>query len=73
MVVVLGIVLAPYLLDAIAPGFEGEKRVVTMKLVRILFTDFCAYVHKSVNAIRAFQDTECNTVGNKFFCFDRFG
>ncbi|MBI2378025.1 MAG: murein biosynthesis integral membrane protein MurJ [Deltaproteobacteria bacterium] len=35
--VLLGILSAPWLLDAIAPGFEGEKRDATVKLVRILF------------------------------------
>ncbi len=27
----------PYLIDAIAPGFSGEKRELTIRLVRILF------------------------------------
>ena len=27
----------PYLIDAIAPGFHGEKRELTIRLVRILF------------------------------------
>lgn len=37
-VVVLGGVLAsPYLIDIVAPGFEGERRELTIRLVRILF------------------------------------
>ena len=30
-------VATPYLIDAIAPGFHGEKRELTIRLVRILF------------------------------------
>lgn len=37
-VVVLGGVLAtPWLIDVIAPGFEGEKRLLTIRIVRVLF------------------------------------
>jgi putative peptidoglycan lipid II flippase len=32
-----GVLAAPYLIDVIAPGFEGEKRELTVRLVRILF------------------------------------
>jgi putative peptidoglycan lipid II flippase len=32
-----GVVATPWLIDAIAPGFEGEKRELTIRLVRILF------------------------------------
>ncbi len=35
--VLLGIVLTPYLINFIAPGFEGEKREMTILLVKILF------------------------------------
>lgn len=35
--VVLGVLAAPWLIDAIAPGFQGEKRELTIFLVRILF------------------------------------
>jgi putative peptidoglycan lipid II flippase len=37
ILVVVGIIATPYLIDAIAPGFEGEKRLLTIQLVRILF------------------------------------
>lgn len=37
IIVLIGVILAPYLTDIIAPGFEGEKRELTVKLVRILF------------------------------------
>lgn len=35
--VVLGVMSTPYLIDLIAPGFTGEKRTLTIQLVRILF------------------------------------
>src|SRR5689334_781872 len=35
--VVVGIVATPQLIDLIAPGFEGPKRELTIRLVRILF------------------------------------
>jgi putative peptidoglycan lipid II flippase len=37
VVVLGGILLAPLLVYAIAPGFHGEKRLLTIQLVRILF------------------------------------
>ncbi|MBD0327686.1 MAG: murein biosynthesis integral membrane protein MurJ, partial [Pyrinomonadaceae bacterium] len=37
VLVLAGVLLTPYLIDAIAPGFEGEKRELTIKLVKILF------------------------------------
>jgi putative peptidoglycan lipid II flippase len=37
VIVALGIVFAPILMDAIAPGFHGEKRELTIRLIRILF------------------------------------
>jgi putative peptidoglycan lipid II flippase len=37
VVVLLGVLAAPYLIDIIAPGFEGERRELTINLVRILF------------------------------------
>jgi putative peptidoglycan lipid II flippase len=36
-VVLVGVLAAPYLIDIIAPGFEGERRELTVKLVRIFF------------------------------------
>ncbi len=33
----VGIVATPYLIDFIAPGFHGEKRELTIRLVQILF------------------------------------
>lgn len=35
--VLVGVLLTPVLIDLIAPGFEGEKRELTVRLVRILF------------------------------------
>lgn len=37
ILVAFGILFAPLLIDAIAPGFHGEKRELTIQLVRILF------------------------------------
>jgi putative peptidoglycan lipid II flippase len=37
VLVLLGVVLTPFLIDLIAPGFHGEERVLTIHLVRILF------------------------------------
>jgi putative peptidoglycan lipid II flippase len=37
ILVLLGVLAAPWLIAAIAPGFQGEKRELTILLVRILF------------------------------------
>ena len=37
VLVVVGISAAPYLITVIAPGFEGERRELTIALVRVLF------------------------------------
>ena len=37
VVVALGMVLTPILVDLIAPGFEGEGRALTIQLVRLIF------------------------------------
>lgn len=37
VLVLAGVVATPVLIDAIAPGFEGEKRELAIRLVRILF------------------------------------
>ncbi len=37
ILVLLGVLLTPYLIDFIAPGFTGEKRELTIHLVKILF------------------------------------
>ncbi len=37
ILVLMGVLATPYLIDAIAPGFSGEKRELTIRLVRILF------------------------------------
>jgi putative peptidoglycan lipid II flippase len=37
ILVLLGVLAAPWLIEAIAPGFQGEKRDLTVLLVRILF------------------------------------
>jgi putative peptidoglycan lipid II flippase len=36
-IVLVGVITTPYLIDAIAPGFHGDKRALTVTLVRILF------------------------------------
>ena len=37
ILVVIGVLATPYLIDAIAPGFSGDKRELTIRIVRILF------------------------------------
>ena len=37
LLVLLGVVLTPVLITLIAPGFTGETRLLTIRLVRILF------------------------------------
>ena len=37
IMVALGVVFAPYLIDVIAPGFAAEKRELTIEIVRIVF------------------------------------
>jgi putative peptidoglycan lipid II flippase len=37
VIVLIGVLATPYLIDAIAPGFHGDKRELTIRLVRILF------------------------------------
>src|SRR5205807_4926111 len=37
ILVLIGVLATPYLIDAIAPGFSGDKRELTIRLVRILF------------------------------------
>jgi putative peptidoglycan lipid II flippase len=37
LLVLAGVLLTPWLIAIIAPGFEGEKREATIRLVRILF------------------------------------
>ena len=37
LLVLLGVLIAPWLIEAIAPGFRGQKRELTVLLVRILF------------------------------------
>jgi putative peptidoglycan lipid II flippase len=37
LLVLMGVLLAPLLVHIIAPGFHGEKRLLTIQLVRILF------------------------------------
>jgi putative peptidoglycan lipid II flippase len=36
-IVALGILATPLIIDLLAPGFHGEDRIMTMRLVRILF------------------------------------
>jgi putative peptidoglycan lipid II flippase len=37
IIVLIGVLTTPFLIDLIAPGFHGEKRELTIRLVRILF------------------------------------
>src|SRR5438445_5925378 len=37
VIVLIGVILTPYILNLIAPGFEGDVRALTIRIVRILF------------------------------------
>ena len=37
LIVLIGVITTPYLIDLIAPGFSGETRELTIRLVKILF------------------------------------
>jgi putative peptidoglycan lipid II flippase len=37
LLVLIGVLTTPYLIDAIVPGFAGDKRDLTIRLVKILF------------------------------------
>ena len=37
VLVLVGVLATPYLIDAIAPGFSGAKRELTIQIVRVLF------------------------------------
>ena len=37
VLVLIGVLLTPWIIDAIAPGFTGDKRALTVQLVRIFF------------------------------------
>lgn len=37
VMVLIGVLATPYLIDLIAPGFSGEKRELTIRVVRVLF------------------------------------
>ncbi len=37
LLVLIGVSVTPFLIDAIAPGFQGEKRALAIQLVRIFF------------------------------------
>lgn len=37
IIVLIGVFATPFLIDAIAPGFHGETRALTIRIVRILF------------------------------------
>jgi putative peptidoglycan lipid II flippase len=37
VIVITGVLTTPYIINAIAPGFQGETRELTIRLVRILF------------------------------------
>jgi putative peptidoglycan lipid II flippase len=44
LLVILGILSTPFLIDALAPGFTGETRQLTIRLVQILFPGVGALV-----------------------------
>jgi putative peptidoglycan lipid II flippase len=57
--VIIGVFLTPFLIDTIAPGFHGEKRELTIKLVQIIFPGtgllvLCAWCLGILNSHRQF-------------------
>lgn len=44
LLVLLGVALAPLIVDLLAPGFEGAKRDLTVRLTRILFPGAALFV-----------------------------
>ncbi|HEX7938099.1 MAG TPA: murein biosynthesis integral membrane protein MurJ, partial [Gemmatimonadaceae bacterium] len=44
VLVVLGVLTAPFLVDVIAPGFAGERRELTIRLIRVLFPGAALFV-----------------------------
>ncbi len=44
VLVLIGVLATPYLIDAIAPGFSGAKRELTIRIVRILFPGAALFV-----------------------------
>ncbi len=44
IVVLLGVVLTPYLIDILAPGFHGDVRLLTAHLVQIMFPGVGVFV-----------------------------
>lgn len=59
LLVILGVFLTPFLIDTIAPGFQGEKRILTIKLVQIIFPGtgllvLCAWCLGILNSHRKF-------------------
>jgi len=47
VLVLLGVVSAPLLVDVIARGFEGERRDLTVQLIRILFPGAALFVYSA--------------------------
>jgi putative peptidoglycan lipid II flippase len=43
-IVLVGVLATPWLIDAIAPGFHGEKRLLTIAIVRVLFPGSALFV-----------------------------
>lgn len=62
VLVAVGVLATPWLIDAIAPGFHGEKRQLTITLVRIFFPGvgllvFSAWCLGVLNSHRKFFST----------------
>ena len=59
LLVLVGVLLTPFLIDTIAPGFHGEKKELTIKLVQIIFPGtgllvLCAWCLGILNSHRKF-------------------
>ena len=59
IIVLLGILATPYIIDIVAPGFKEEKRLLTIKIVQIIFPGtgllvMCAWCLVILNSHRKF-------------------
>ena len=59
IIVLLGILATPYIIDIVAPGFKEEKRLLTIKIVQIIFPGtgllvMCAWCLGILNSHRKF-------------------
>lgn len=59
LIVLMGIIATPFIIDVVAPGFKDEKRILTIKIVQIIFPGtgllvMCAWCLGILNSHRKF-------------------